>query len=107
MSTLSIEKRAEVARAVTKIPYEVVGLNTILSPAHTDTQWQRYWFPSFSDQDGRLQALALVEWLADRIEKMPAGARRFNRLDSFLIALTQRDTAALESLCSELLSEQV
>jgi hypothetical protein len=98
-SPLTPQQLADVAREVTGIDYAAAAnksgnicaynahgyVNSFWMPECNATQWQ-----------------VLVEWLADRIEKLPAGHRRFSMMDGFLIAINKRDTTALQRMVIEL-----
>lgn len=96
------EQRARIAREVTGDDWQVINWGVadyVGTRSGTGT-----WDPDFNgDSEDRLQALALVEWLADRIEALPAGHRRFSKMDELLIAINKRDLPALLQLALELL----
>jgi len=112
VSNLSIEKRAEVARAVTGLSFAAEG-ESIETPTSYDYNGSPrggdVWNPSYNSD----QWQKLVEWLADRIYKEPEVGpkdpqiRDASRALILWNAIRSRRVDWLESLCSELLSEQV
>jgi len=95
--TLTVEQRAEVARTVTKDNWQVINwgvVDYVGTPSGTGG-----WGPTFDgDDDERLQALALVEWLAEYAFMGRISALRF------LEAIKDKNIPALELLAHSLIT---
>lgn len=101
---LTAEQIASVAREVSGKPFDVDMEQVFRQlPNGSFEIWEPYFDTTFAQQ--RSQALAIVEWLADRIEALPAGHRRFSKMDELLIGINKRDTTALMQMVLEIKHE--
>jgi hypothetical protein len=116
MDKLTVEQIAKVASAVTGQDWEVIDGAVSRFVEHGDGQsqnggWLYYWIPKFAnDQDGDaeccMQALALVEWLADHGARITDYDTLVRLASEAFSAITRRDIPALESLVHELLEKK-
>jgi hypothetical protein len=121
---LTVEQRAKVATEVTGDSYVVeswqpinagVGSREMIVCKSTDKLASTHvtWCPGFRTDGGRLypahqrsQALALVEWLADKIDAAADGDYCWEQWLRVHHAINSKDIPALESLVWELMEDK-
>lgn len=123
--SLNTEQRCEVARAVTGKPHKaietpqggvhIVSPNVELIPGtgilrfpdlHSNEESYTYIPDLKGNERQRSQALALIEWLADRIWKKTPVPEATLKMKRLCAAISDKDIAALEELAFELLENK-